>query len=122
MEEAHTVNALNNLANALTSDTHNFTNLTMTNANLEEQLKAELSQNKALTYLLRKKIYSVAATKSENQNANKWKCTDKIWENENRIRTEGKRWYLLGYFWNHRYKVEVDHKSWTCRNDRLKKS
>ena len=88
MEEAHTVNALNNLANALTSDTHNFTNLTMTNANLEEQLKAELSQNKALTYLLRKKIYSVAATKSENQNANKWKCTDKTRGRENCTSTE----------------------------------
>ena len=39
VEEAHISNALNNLSNAITSDTSNLTNLTLTNSKLAEQLK-----------------------------------------------------------------------------------
>ena len=59
-------NALNNLANAITSDTNNLANLTITNYKLTEQLKVTLSQNKVLTDLLRKYICGVTATQSES--------------------------------------------------------
>ena len=52
------VYALNNLANAVTSDATNFTNLTIAKSNPEEQLKLSLAQNKVLIDLLRK-IYAV---------------------------------------------------------------
>ena len=39
MEEAHIYNALNNLANSVTSGAINLTNLTMTNSKLEERLR-----------------------------------------------------------------------------------
>ena len=52
------VYALNNLANAVTSDATNLTNLTIAKSNPEEQLKLSLAQNKVLIDLLRK-IYAV---------------------------------------------------------------
>ena len=59
-------NALNNLANDITSDTNNLANLTITNYKLTEKLKVTLSQNKVLTDLLRKYICGVTATQSES--------------------------------------------------------
>ena len=56
VEEAHIANALNNLAHTVTSDTTNHTKLTLTNANMAEQLNVALSQNKVLTDLLRKNV------------------------------------------------------------------
>ena len=47
-------NSLNNLANAVKSDATNLAKLTMKNANLKEQLKIALAQNRMLTDLLRK--------------------------------------------------------------------
>ena len=52
VEEAHMVNALKNLVNAITSDASNLANLALTNTNLVEQLNLELDQNKVLTDLL----------------------------------------------------------------------
>ena len=49
VEETHMTDALNKLANAVTSNTTNLTNLIMKNIKLAEQLKAELAQNKVLT-------------------------------------------------------------------------
>ena len=53
---------LNNLANAVTSESTNLTNLTTTNTKLVEQLKVSLDQNKVLTDLLIKNICGVTAT------------------------------------------------------------
>ena len=114
VEETHMTDALNKLANAVTSNTTNLTNLIMKNIKLAEQLKAELAQNKVLTYLLNKKIFGVTATQSENNNSNKRQRTDKIWGCDNHTSTEGKWYYLIGYFWTHIYKVDVVHNSWTC--------
>ena len=77
VEESHMYNSLNNLANSVTSDATNLAKLTMKNANLKEQLKVALAQNRMLTDLLRKTICGVTETQSENQNANKRKCTEK---------------------------------------------
>ena len=74
---------LKNLANVITSDATNLTNLTMANDNLTKQLNETLAQNKFLTDLLIKNICGVAATKSENQNENKQQCTDKTRGREN---------------------------------------
>ena len=68
---------LNKLSNYVTSDTANLTNLSFTNTNFTEQLKVLPHQNKVLTELLIINICGVTETKSENQNKNKWKLTDK---------------------------------------------
>ena len=83
VEEAHMADSLNNLVNAVTSDATKLTNLTFSNANLVEQLKVGLSQNKVLADLLSKNICGVTATQSENQNANKQKRTDKTKRHKN---------------------------------------
>ena len=49
MKEANMVDALNNIANAVTSDATNLANLTTANAKLAKQLKVELAQNKVRT-------------------------------------------------------------------------
>ena len=59
VEEEHMADALNKLANTITSDATNLTNLTLTNTNMVEQIKVAQPQNKVLTYLPRKK-YSVS--------------------------------------------------------------
>ena len=69
--EAHMTDALNNLANAVKSDTTNLTTLKMTNSKISEQLKVALSQNNVLTDFLRKKICGVTETQSENEKVNK---------------------------------------------------
>ena len=53
---------LNNLANAVTSESTNLTNLTTTNTKLVEQLKVSLDQNKVFIDLLIKNICGVTAT------------------------------------------------------------
>ena len=63
--------ALNKLANAVTLDATNLTNLTMENSNLAGKLKVVLSQNKVLTDLLIRKICGVTSNQLENHNANK---------------------------------------------------
>ena len=45
VEESHMVETLKSLTNPITSDASNITNLTLTNANMEEQLKVALAQN-----------------------------------------------------------------------------
>ena len=62
VEESHMADSLNNPSNAITSYTTNLTNIKLTNNNLEEKIKVEISQNKVLTDLLRKKINGVTAT------------------------------------------------------------
>ena len=44
VKEAQMANALNNLTNAVTSDTTNLANLAMTKSKLAEQLKVALAQ------------------------------------------------------------------------------
>ena len=77
VEESHMANAVNNLANNVTSDTTNLTYLTFTNAKLAEQINVAISQNKVLTELLKTNMYCFKATQSENQNANKHQRNDK---------------------------------------------
>ena len=69
VEEAHIVNALNNLSHTVTSDTTNHNKLTWTNANMAEQLNVALSQNKVPTDLLRKNMrcHSNAVRKPERK-------------------------------------------------------
>ena len=90
VEEAHMVNVLNNPDNTVTSDETNLTSLTTVTSKLPEQLNVALFQNKVFTDLLSKKIFDVAATQSEKQNANKKKRTDKTQGHANRMRTEEK--------------------------------
>ena len=92
------------------------------NTNLVEQLKVELYQKKVLTDLLSKILCGVTATQSENQNANKRKCTDKTRRRGDCISIEEKQYDPLDYFWTHGYKFDVGHKSWTCRTSRYNKN
>ena len=71
------------------------------NTNLVEQLKVELYQKKVLTDLLSKILCGVTATQSENQNANKQKCTNKIRGRKNKKIIEVKQYDLIGYCWTH---------------------
>ena len=64
VEEAHMADSLNNLVNAVTSDATKLTNLTFSNANLVEQLKVGLSQNKVIIDLLSRKIFGGAENQS----------------------------------------------------------
>ena len=48
MEEAKMSANLNKLANTVTSEESDLTNLTMSNIKLEEQLKVKLAQNKVI--------------------------------------------------------------------------
>ena len=115
VEEAHMTNALNNLANAVTSYASKLANLTLTNAKLAEQIKVAPSQNNILAYLLRKNICGVTETQSENQYINKRQQTDKTRGRENCTITEVKQYDALGNFWTHGYKIVVDHSRWMCR-------
>ena len=122
LKEAQMSNSLKNLANAVKSNATNLTNLKMANANLAEQLKVALAQKKVLTNLRIKKIYSLSAENSDNQNPNKHKRTDKTRGIENRMSTEEKHWDPLGCFWACRYEVELGHINWTCRTASLNKN
>ena len=104
VEEAYMNESLNNLVNSFISDATNLANLKTKNANLAEQLKVSLAQNKVLPELLRKKILGVPETHSDNQTPNKWQRNDNTRGHYNRKSTEVKWWYLFEYCFTHIYK------------------
>ena len=69
LEKSNMVDALNNLANAVTSDTSNLTNLTFTKRQYGRTTQVR-------TIPKQYGIRGVTATQSEKKNAKKWKHTE----------------------------------------------